>query len=103
MSAAHAVLLAGIFAPPLLLLAVGHAYRHRSHTTRGLFWGGVVGYGVGLGITAVAMLVPAVDWTGGSPLREMVVHAGPLVGGLLGMGMGRALARGHKNEARERR
>lgn len=92
MSAANVILLAGVFAPPLLLLAMGHAYRHRSAWARGAFWGGVVGYGVGLVLTAAAMLVPAVDWTGGSPLREMVVHAGPLAGGLLGLGMGWALA-----------
>jgi hypothetical protein len=92
-SAAQAVLLAGIFAPPLLLLAVGHTYRHRSHPARGLFWGGVVGYGVGLVVTALAMLVPAVDWAGGSALRAAVVHAGPLAGGLLGIAAGWALAR----------
>ncbi len=93
MSAAHAALLAGIFAPPLVLLAVGHTYRNRSHPARGLFWGGVVGYGVGLVVTAAAMLVPAMDWTGGSPLRASVVHAGPLAGALLGMAVGRLLAR----------
>lgn len=99
MSAAHAALLAGIFAPPLVLLAIGHAYRHRSHPARGLFWGGVVGYGAGLVATAAAMLVPAVDWTGGSPLREMVVHAGPLAGALLGMGVGWLLARGRRENS----
>ncbi len=89
---AHVVLLAGVFAPPLLLLSMGHAYRHRSPRARGAFWGGVVGYGAGLVLAAVAMLVPAVDWTGGSPLRELVLHAGPLAGWLVGVGVGRALA-----------
>ncbi len=92
MSAAHVVLLAGVFAPPLVLLTMGHAYRHRSTRARRVFWGGVTGYGAGLVFAAVAMLVPAVDWTGSSPLREMAVHAGPLAGWLLGIGVGWALA-----------
>jgi hypothetical protein len=99
-SAAHVVLLAGVFAPPLVLLAMGHAYRHRSARARGAFWGGVVGYGAGLVFAAAAMLVPAVDWTGGSPLREMVVHAGPLAGGILGVGVGWALAAARRKDAR---
>ena len=96
MSAAHVVLLAGIFVPPLVLLTMGHAYRHRSPGARGAFWGGVVGYGAGLVMGAAAMLVPAVDWTGDSALRETVVHAGPLAGCLLGLGVGWALAAGHR-------
>ncbi|HSW31213.1 MAG TPA: hypothetical protein VLH75_17130 [Longimicrobiales bacterium] len=92
MSAAHVVLLAGVFAPPLVLLTMGHAYRHRSPRARGAFWGGVVGYGAGLVIAAAAMLVPAVDWTDGSPLRAVVVHAGPLAGCTVGQALGWALA-----------
>lgn len=99
MSAAHVLLLAGIFVPPLVLLGTGHAYRHRSRATRGAFWGGVGGYSVGLVLTAVAMLVPAVDWTGGSLLRESIVHAGPLAGFLLGVGVGRALAGGRRENS----
>ena len=99
MSAARVALLAGVFGPPLLLLAMGHAYRHRSHPVRGSFWGGVVGYGAGLVLTGSAMLVPAVDWTGASPLREMVVHTGPLAGCLLGLAVGWALARGRRENS----
>ena len=99
MSAAHVVLLAGVFAPPLVLLTMGHAYRHRSPGARAAFWGGVVGYGAGLVLAAVAMFVPAVDWTGGSPLREMVVHAGPLAGGILGVGVGWALAAARREDS----
>lgn len=92
MTAAQAVLLAGIFLPPVILLAVGHAYRHRSTTVRGAFWGGVLGYGVGVVVTAAALLAPTVGWTGGSPLRALLIHGTLLAASALGMAVGGALA-----------
>lgn len=88
MSAGQVVLLAGVFVPPLLMLAMGHSYRHRTSAARSAFWGGVVGYGVGVLLTVAAMLLPTVAWAGA---REVIVHGSLLAGGLLGMAAGWAL------------
>lgn len=88
MSAGQVVLLAGVFVPPLLMLAMGHSYRHRTPPARSAFWGGVVGYGVGVIVTVIAMLVPAVAWGGGPVLRAFVVHGALLAGSVVGMAAG---------------
>lgn len=93
MSPGQAALLAGVFGPPLLMLALGHAYRHRSPGVRGAFWGGVVGYSLGVVLTVAAMLLPAVAWAGGSAAREFAVHGSLLAAGTLGIAVGWVLGR----------
>jgi len=94
-TAAKVGLLLGLFGPPLLLLAVGHAYRHRSSKARAAFWGGVVGYGVGVVLTTLALMLPSVAWAEGSLLRSGAVHWSLLAGGVAGAAVGWALgARG---------
>jgi len=90
MSVARLVFLVGMFGPPLLLLAMGRSYRQRSVPARGAFWGGVFGYGVGVVLTLLAMLEPAVAWSD-SLMRELTVHGGLLAGSVVGMGSGWAL------------
>lgn len=87
------VLLVGLFAPPLLMLAMGHSYRHRTPAVRRAFWGGVVGYGVGVLFTVATMLVPAVAWAGGPAAREAVIHGALLTGSTAGMALGWLLGR----------
>lgn len=94
MSPGQILLLVGTLAPPLAMLALGHSYRHRGGGARGAFWGGVVGYGVGVVVTVAAMLLPAVAWAGGPVVREAVVHGALLAGSVLGMAVGLALGRG---------
>lgn len=94
-------LLFGLFGPPILLLAMGHAYRRRSSRSRMAFWGGVVGYTGGAVLMAVAMYLPPVAWTDGSTLRAIGVHWTMLGGSVLGMGLGAALgAQGTAGNAR---
>lgn len=82
--------LLGVLAPPLALLAMGHAYRLRSEWERKVFWGAVLGYGVGILVTVVAMHAPPVAWSEGVGLRQVAVHWGLLTGAVAGAGVGAA-------------
>lgn len=86
MSVQGVALLAGLFGAPALLLWLGHGLRHRGPRGRGVFWGAVVGHGVGMAVTLAAALAPPVAWEAGVG-RAVLVHGslalGAVVGGLL--------------------
>ena len=92
MSVSTLIFLAGLFLPPVILLAAGHAYRHRSATVRAAFWGGVAGYALGGAVTAVAVHFPTMAWADAATARDMAVHGSLLVGPLLGALIGAGIA-----------
>lgn len=86
-----AALLAGMLGVPLVLLALGHGLRHRGRVGRGAFWGGVLGYGVGIIAWVVLAIGDATAWSLGSH-REVTVLVLLLASGGLGASVG--IARG---------
>jgi glyoxylase-like metal-dependent hydrolase (beta-lactamase superfamily II) len=87
-----AVMLLGLIALPLALLSIGHGYRRAGRRLRGTFWGGVVGYGIGVVLWSWALLAPPVLWDEASPRIAVVVLA-LLASGVLGMGIGAVIGR----------
>ena len=85
MSLDSVVLLLGFFGVPVLLMFLGHRLRGRSPTHKRRFWGGVVGYVVGMGAAITAMLLPPVWWVDGGALRPFLVYWAMFLGGLLGV------------------
>lgn len=92
----------GLFAVPLLLLALGHSLRRRTTRERGAFWGGTWGYLGGMVLTCVVSLTPPVDWAGGPALRSFVFHWGMVLGAAVGAAIGAARASEGAREARVR-
>lgn len=86
-------LLAGLFAVPVLLLWLGHRLRDRTARQQGAFWGGVTGHAVGLTVTLVAAVKPAVWWAGGPFLRDFAVHWTPMLLAIGGLAIGALLSR----------
>lgn len=84
-----AVLLAGLFAVPTLLLWLGHGLRRRPARLRGAFWGGVAGHSLGMLVALAAAHAPPVLWADGG-WRSLAVHASLLAGALLGATVGAA-------------
>jgi hypothetical protein len=78
-------LLLGLFGVPAALATLGHRFRERDPSERRRFWGGVIGYGVGLAVTLTAMMAPPVWWAGGGVVREVAVHWSMLAGFLAGV------------------
>lgn len=85
MSGGRVIFVFGLFIVPLTLVWYGHHLRRRSPNQRAIFWGGVIGYGIGVVITSVFMLVPPVDWAGGGRIREMAIQYSMVVLALLGI------------------
>ena len=83
----------GLFGVPGLLLSLGHRLRGRSTRHKRRFWGGVLGYVVGIGTAVAAMLLPPVGWGEGASLRPFLVHWAMLLGGLIGVLTGPLWAR----------
>jgi len=84
MSAEHVALLAGLFAIPALLLALGHRLRRRPPFWRRVFWGAVTGHSIALLITLAAALYPPIAWADGPRPRDHAVHWTMLFGSLAG-------------------
>ena len=85
---ARIALLFGLFAAPLLLLALGHRLRDATHREKTRFWGGVIGYILGTLVTVVAMLLPPTAWGEAASLRALAVHWSMLAGFALGLLLG---------------
>lgn len=92
----------GLFAVPLLLLALGHNLRWRTTRERAVFWAGTWGYLGGIVLTCVVSLTPPVDWAGGPALRSFVFHWGMLLGAAAGAAIGAATGGEGAQEARGR-
>jgi hypothetical protein len=86
-------LLLGLFGVPALLMILGHRLRGRSERHKRRFWGGVLGYVLGMVVAVCAMLLPPVGWADGSLLRPFLVHWSMFTGGVLGVLTGPAWAR----------
>lgn len=95
MSAEHVALLAGLFAIPALLLALGHRLRRRPPFWRQVFWGAVAGHSLALLLTLTVALARPVAWEGGPRARDNAVHWSLLLGAMVGGAAGgfRHLAR----------
>ncbi|HSG41415.1 MAG TPA: hypothetical protein VLE27_17370 [Thermoanaerobaculia bacterium] len=88
MSAEHVALLAGLFAVPALLLALGHRLRRRPPFWRRVFWGAVAGHSLALLVTLAAALYPPIAWAEGPRPRDNAVHWTLLLGALAGGAIG---------------
>jgi hypothetical protein len=96
--------LLGMVGVPLVLLALGHNFRHRPPRVRSLFWGAAAGYLVGLLVATACAFLPPVDWTGGPGLRTVAVHWSAVLGPLLGAALTIARGgRGHDHEEHQPR
>jgi len=87
------VLLLGLFGIPVLLMALGHRLRGKSGSHKRRFWGGVLGYLLGMTAAIGAMVLPPVSWDGGGSLRPFLVHWAMFLGGLSGIVTGPYWAR----------
>jgi len=86
------LLLLGIFGVPLVLLSLGQRFRHRGRRARGAFWGGIVGYAVGLIIWSTSLFLPPVLWDAGTVRIAGVIL--PLLGiGAVGVAIGALIGR----------
>jgi hypothetical protein len=86
-------LLLGLFGVPALLMILGHRLRRRTESHKRRFWGGVLGYVLGIVVAVSAMVLPPVWWADGSLLRPFLVHWSMVTGGVLGVLTGPAWAR----------
>lgn len=80
-------LLAGMVIAPTLSLILAHRFRYRTLRARRVFWYGLMGWGGGLVVTVLAMIVPALQWSGGD-LRTALVYGAATGGFILGSGFG---------------
>lgn len=100
------LLLLGIFGVPIGLLGLSHRFRNLGRRSRGAFWGGFVGYGIGLLVWLASVLGPVVMWDPASARLAGVVLplvAFAAVGVALGALVGRTPRRGPKAPGRKRR
>ncbi len=86
-----AVLLAGIFGMPVALLVNSQRFRRLGRRMRGAFWGGLIGYAVGILVWGLATIAPAQMWDPGSVRVAAIVltlvlfgSAGFALGALVG-------------------
>ena len=79
---AGALLLAGLFLPPLVGLWAAHRLRYRSPRMKGAFWGGAVGHTLAALVWLVVTMWPAVEWSPGGGRAAVV--AGALLAGAAG-------------------
>jgi len=93
-----AALLAGFFLAPALLLVLGHGLRKRVPRARYRFWGGIVGYLLGVVVAVLAMMIPPTGWAGEGGLRSSMVHWAMVTGCLLGVFVGSLFPRGSSRE-----
>ena len=87
MTSGSLALLLGWFGIPLLLTWLGQRVRARTAAARAAFWGGVIGYGIGMMLFLAVALWPPVEWLDGSA-RERLVEWTLLSSALLGMTAG---------------
>lgn len=73
------VLLVGHVLLPGSLLWLGHNYRHREPATKGVFWGGVLGYLVSVAAVLAFLVIPPVYWGSEVGPRWIGIHVTPLV------------------------
>lgn len=86
------LLLLGIFGVPLALLGLGQRFRRRGRRARGAFWGGVLGYGVGLVVWSASLFLPPVLWDEATARIAGVIL--PLLGiGVVGVAIGAVIGR----------
>ena len=83
----------GALGVPFALVWLGQDYRSTSPRRRRVFWGGVLGWCVGILAAGAVMLAPPVPWDASGPVRTLLVHhalvTGTLVGAVLGWLAGR--------------
>ncbi len=97
-----AVLLLGIFGLPLVLLVKTQRFRDLGTRLRGAFWGGVIGYLVGLLLWTGALLLPQVMWDPGSARLAGVVLP-LLMCGIVGIAIGALIGREPRKRKRRRK
>ena len=78
--------LVGLGGIPVVLLAVAHNFRRRTPATRSLFWGSLVGWGLGLTAALLCLIAPVEGWDGG--LRAGAIYWGAVAGTGLGFAVG---------------
>lgn len=84
MSIATLVFIIGLYIVPLGLLAWGHKIRRLSPTSRGAFWGAVLGHCFAGTMAVILGMIPPENWTSEETLRGFfglwAMLALPLVG-----------------------
>jgi hypothetical protein len=88
MTVHQAALLAGLFLPPLVALALGHRIARRPPRTRTLFWGVVIGHTLAALLATVAALYAPVRWDEANLWRGLLGFWSMPIGGALGAAAG---------------
>lgn len=96
------LLLLGIFGVPIALLVGGHRFRRLGRRMRGAFWGGVIGYAIGILFWGVATMAPAEMWAQGS-IRLSAVVMPLIIFGSAGFGIGALVGKKPKLPRHHRR
>ena len=65
-------MLIGVFGVPVILLRWGHRLRRQSPRRRGMFWGGLIGYGFAACVALVVSVTPAAVWSPDDTLRGLL-------------------------------
>ena len=83
-----AVMLAGVFGVPLMLLWIGHRLRRREMRWQRVFWGALIAHVAVTPIALVAAMSPAAEWAPTDTLRGAIgfwsLLVVPVLGGLVG-------------------
>jgi hypothetical protein len=84
-----AVMLAGAFLVPALLLWVGHRLRRRPPRWRRAFWGALVAHVLAVPVAVAAAMIPPAEWGADDRLRGFLgfwlLLVAPTLGALLGL------------------
>jgi uncharacterized damage-inducible protein DinB len=86
-------MLVGVFGIPMALLWLGHRLRRRTSRQRAVFWGALIGYGIGACTSIVASMKPAAMWSDDDILRGVLGFGSllilPAIGAILGVVLSR--------------
>lgn len=88
MSLLNLAMLVGVFVVPTLLLWLGHRFRRRTPRQRGLFWGALTGYLLGIVSATLAGTLPPYLWAPDDLFRGIAGYGAllllPVIGGVIG-------------------
>jgi hypothetical protein len=100
----HMALLLGLFAVPVVALAIGFKFRKQGERARSIFWGAIIGHTVATVIASVAAIWPPREPGPGDEIRSALILWTLLLGGVIGalLALARTSLRNRESGARVR-
>lgn len=80
-------LLAGLFAPPLYLIVLGHRFRDTTDRQKSIFWGTTIGWLIAVVVVCLVLVLDPVLWPE-SGMRTAIVFRGLAIGAGFGFLVG---------------